>query len=165
MTLIERAKQREDRLRVLADDPYAGGTELSDADLLRDLQAHLADHVQERERLKELARKEHDLLMSIVRRLKEIGQIGDHDDTNVTGAIHGVIDGFVTWRSVAKTAESQLSAADARIASLSAALVKLRDEMQATEFDSDPECNQVEVDRAITKWVAILADLVKKEHQ
>lgn len=40
--LIEQARQRERRLRTLAGDPYAGGTELFDADLIRDLADHLA---------------------------------------------------------------------------------------------------------------------------
>lgn len=40
-TLIERLAEREQRLRTLADDPYAGGTERSDADLLREARAAL----------------------------------------------------------------------------------------------------------------------------
>lgn len=56
----------------------------------------------EHARLKELARKEHDLLMSIVKRLQEIGKIGDAPDANITGAIHGLIDGYVNWRAEAK---------------------------------------------------------------
>jgi len=63
--------------------------------------------------LKAGARKQHDLLTSIVRRLREIDIIGDSPNANITGAIHGVIDGYVNWRAEAKALAPRLKQAEA----------------------------------------------------
>jgi len=86
------------------------------------LTAQLQQAAQDKERIKELARKEHELLASIVARLKEIGQIDDSPNANITGAIHGVIDGYVNWRATAKAAEAHVAALTAQIQALRLAL-------------------------------------------
>jgi len=70
------------------------------------------------EALKEGARNQHDLLTSIVRRLREIDIIGDSPNANITGAIHGVIDGYVNWRAEAKALATRLRYVEAECQAL-----------------------------------------------
>lgn len=61
----------------------------------------------ENERLKVLARPEHELVVSIEKRLLEIGHLSDSPDANITGAIHGLIEGYVRYRADLKAAEAR----------------------------------------------------------
>ena len=106
--------------------------ETAEQRLIRDLLAALVQAEQRESRIKELARVEHDLCMSIVKHLKEIGEISDAPDTNITGAIHGVIDGYVSWRASAKSAEAQLVQAEQEKAKLQNLVDGLKRGGQAT---------------------------------
>lgn len=66
-------------------------------------------------RLKALARPEHDLIVSIVKRLRDIGHLAATPDANITGAIHGVIDGYESYRRDYKAAVKLAEQAEAAL--------------------------------------------------
>jgi hypothetical protein len=77
---------------------------------LADLRAQVQALTASQERMKELARREHDLIASIEARLREIGHLSDSPGANITGAIHGIIDGYVSYRAEHKALVASLAA-------------------------------------------------------
>ena len=61
------------------------------------------------DKLREAVRPEHELIVSIEKRLRDIGTLADVPNANVTGAIHGVIDGYASLRTEVTALRSSLS--------------------------------------------------------
>lgn len=101
-----RALRAEQQLAAAKKETWV--VENRDAVVVHLLEQQLTEAQAQLRRVKELARIEHTLLTSIQKRLQDIGEINDSPNTNLTGAIHGVIDGYVSWRHSGKTVAAQL---------------------------------------------------------
>jgi hypothetical protein len=109
------------------------------------------------DRLTDLARKAHDLIAGIETRLREIGHLSDSPDANITGAIHGIIDGYVSYRAEHK----------ALITSQAAIRQELAEVREAHRADNRRlvDARQEQVNRAVAAEAALIERTEERKQQ
>lgn len=134
--VLEETRRREARLRVLAGDPYAGGTETQDADLFRDLLALTATLTAEQETADARIRGVMDFLHGQPREMPYRGSTGQAKESLLNLAWCLGYDCVVetdVWKLLISRADrsaNQLDKAEADLSALRVALEEISGDLR-----------------------------------